>query len=60
MDYNLCRSRARPFNTTMGETYFIHINDLREAKLLSRRPKDLNDVIMIDQMLEELAKRKEK
>ncbi|CAG5070499.1 hypothetical protein DYBT9623_03044 [Dyadobacter sp. CECT 9623] len=59
MEYDVCRKRARAFTTSAGEILFIHINDLREAKLLSRRPKDLSDVVMIDQMLEELAKRKE-
>jgi hypothetical protein len=56
MEYNACRSRAREFISSVGhKVYFIHINDLREFKILARRPKDLNDVLMIDQLLEGIA-----
>lgn len=54
-DYKLCRSRAKPFDTSRGpRVYFLHINDLRELKVLARRPKDLNDVLMIDELLKEI------
>ncbi|SDG86337.1 hypothetical protein SAMN04487996_12477 [Dyadobacter soli] len=58
MEYDTCRSRAREFLTVEGLTiHFIHINDLRELKILARRPKDLHDVLMIDELLEKLGKR---
>jgi hypothetical protein len=57
MEYNVCRFRAREFTSSVGhKIYFIHINDLREFKILARRPKDLNDVLMIDELLEGIAK----
>lgn len=53
-EYDQCRSRARPFDTSGGfRIYFLHINDLRELKVLARRPKDLSDVMMIDELLNE-------
>lgn len=56
-DYDLCRTRAKPFDTWRGpRIYFLHINDLRELKVLACRPKDLNDVILIDELLKELDK----
>ena len=59
MEYAACRERAREFVTGSGyKIYFVHINDLREFKVLSRRPKDLNDIIMIDQLLDHLKDKK--
>ncbi|RRB07671.1 DUF6036 family nucleotidyltransferase [Larkinella rosea] len=56
-NYDDCRSRAREFTTKQGQIIrFIHINDLREIKILARRPKDLNDVLMIDELLNEQRK----
>ncbi len=56
IEYDSCRSRANEFVTKDGlKIYFIHINDLREVKILARRPKDLQDVIMIDELLEKMA-----
>lgn len=53
MDFNDCMSRARDFQSSAGyKIHFVHINDLREFKLFARRPKDLNDVLMIDEMIE--------
>ncbi|MBO0931183.1 DUF6036 family nucleotidyltransferase [Fibrella aquatilis] len=53
-DYEQCRARAKPFETSRGpRVYFLHINDLRELKILARRPKDLTDVLMIDELLNE-------
>lgn len=58
MEYDACRLRARDFITEQGITiHFVHINDLRELKILARRPKDLYDVIMIDELLEKLNKK---
>ncbi|QKZ13034.1 DUF6036 family nucleotidyltransferase [Spirosoma sp. KUDC1026] len=57
LDYAACRKRAKPFITKGGQTiYFLHINDLRETKVLARRTKDLNDIIMIDEIIEEVKK----
>ena len=57
LEYNTCRERAREFVSSAGfKIYFFHINDLRESKILARRPKDLNDVLMIDQLIEENAR----
>ena len=56
-DYAECRERARAFTTAGGQIiYFLHINDLRETKVLARRTKDLNDILMIDELI---AARKE-
>lgn len=53
-NYDDCRSRAQEFTTKDGHKIrFIHIEDLREIKILARRPKDLNDVLMIDELLKE-------
>lgn len=58
IEYDICRARAKDFLTAEGVViHFIHINDLRELKILARRPKDLQDVIMIDDLLERIAKR---
>lgn len=58
MEYDACRSRASEFRTEDGQVIlFIHINDLRELKLLARRPKDLQDVMMIDALLERMRKK---
>ncbi len=57
LDYYACRKRARPFTTKGGQLiYFLHINDLRETKILARRTKDLNDILMIDEIIEEVKK----
>lgn len=54
LNYDDCRQRARLWTSESGsKAYFLHINDLREAKVLARRPKDLYDVIRIDELLEE-------
>ncbi|WP_221390199.1 hypothetical protein [Dyadobacter sp. NIV53] len=52
MEYEICRARAREFISAVGfKIFFFHINDLRESKILARRPKDLNDVLMIDELI---------
>lgn len=56
MEYNECRERAREFVSAVGfKIYFFHINDLRESKVLARRPKDLNDILLIDDLLKRLS-----
>lgn len=51
-NYGECRKRARATVLKGGYTvYFLHVNDLREVKILARRPKDLSDVIMIDELI---------
>lgn len=56
MEYTECRERAREFISATGfKIYFFHINDLRESKILARRPKDLNDILMIDDLLKRLS-----
>jgi hypothetical protein len=57
LDYYACRKRAKAFTTKGGQViYFLHINDLRETKVLARRTKDLNDILMIDEIIEEVKK----
>ena len=57
LDYHACRKRAKAFTTKNGQViYFLHINDLRETKVLARRTKDLNDILMIDEIIEEVKK----
>lgn len=56
LEYTECRERAREFISATGyKIYFFHINDLRESKILARRPKDLNDILMIDDLLKRLS-----
>jgi hypothetical protein len=44
--------RSRKLVTDYGATiHFLHLNDLREVKILARRPQDIRDVIMIDDFL---------
>ncbi len=57
LNYDECRQRAKSWTSEGGhKAWFLHINDLRETKILARRPKDLNDVLRIDEMLEERKK----
>jgi len=57
LNYQECRKRAKPFTMTGGQIiYFLHINDLRETKVLARRTKDLNDILMIDELIDEVKK----
>jgi hypothetical protein len=56
MEYKECRERAREFVSVIGfKIYFFHINDLRESKILARLPKDLNDILLIDDLLKRLS-----
>ncbi len=56
-NYAVCRKRAKSVVLSGNYTvYFLHINDLRETKVLARRTKDLNDILMIDELI---AARKE-
>ncbi len=56
-NYADCRQRAKSVVLKGNYTvYFLHVNDLRETKVLARRTKDLNDILMIDELI---AARKE-
>ncbi|QRR02132.1 hypothetical protein [Dyadobacter sandarakinus] len=55
MGFDECMARAREFTSSIGyKLYFVHINDLREFKVWARRPKDLNDILMIDELIEKI------
>jgi hypothetical protein len=57
LNYDECRARSGNFTTKDGQTlHFLHIQDLRESKILARRLKDLNDILMIDELLLEQEK----
>lgn len=51
LDFYVCERRARVWKVVDNPVKFLHINDLREAKILARRPQDLRDVILIDDFL---------
>lgn len=51
LDFYICERRARISEVLGIPVKFLHINDLRKAKILARRPQDLRDVIMIDDFL---------
>lgn len=54
LNYDDCRQRAKQWISEGGhKAYFLHINDLRETKILARRPQDLCDVLRIDELIEE-------
>ena len=54
LKYDDCRQRAKSWTSEGGhKAYFLHIDDLRETKVLARRTKDLYDVLRIDELLEE-------
>nr|WP_295930709.1 hypothetical protein [uncultured Dyadobacter sp.] len=45
-------NRSRSFTNGEGAViHFLHLNDLRELKVLARRPQDLRDVVMIDDFI---------
>ncbi|MGA0558418.1 hypothetical protein ACO2Q8_17285 [Larkinella sp. VNQ87] len=51
-----CYSRALAFRNPHGHTiHFLHLNDLRETKVLARRPQDLRDIVLIDDFLKKGA-----
>ena len=48
-----CFQRSRSVVNQYGNTiHFLHLNDLREQKIVARRPQDLRDIVMIDDFLE--------
>lgn len=52
-DFDECYKRAR-IQQIQGRTIrVLHINDLREVKVLAKRNQDFRDVIMIDDFLNE-------
>lgn len=51
-DFDVLFERSRITTNGQGSViHFLHLNDLRELKILARRPQDLRDVIMIDDFL---------
>lgn len=51
-DFNECFLRSRSVQNQYGNIiHFLHLNDLREQKIVARRPQDLRDIIMIDDFL---------
>ncbi len=59
LDFYVCERRARVSEVLGIPVKFLHINDLREAKILARRPQDLRDVILIDDFLKLIDGKKE-
>lgn len=52
-----CFQRSRSVMNQYGNTiHFLHLNDLREQKIVARRPQDLRDIVMIDDFLERARK----
>ncbi|MCF2444330.1 hypothetical protein L0657_10210 [Dyadobacter sp. CY345] len=53
-DFDVLFERSRMTTNAQGSViHFLHLNDLRELKVLARRPQDMRDVIMIDDFLSE-------
>lgn len=51
-NFEECFERSRTCTNPHGNTiHFLHLNDLRETKVLARRPQDLRDIIQIDDYL---------
>ena len=51
-DFDTLFDRSRKFVNVQGSAiHFLHLNDIRELKILARRPQDLRDVVMIDDFL---------
>ena len=51
-DFADCYQRSRSCQNPHGNTiHFLHLNDLRETKILARRPQDIRDVIQIDDFI---------
>ncbi|WP_439585553.1 hypothetical protein [Dyadobacter bucti] len=53
VDFSELFKRSRKFENPHGSViHFLHLNDLRELKILARRPQDIRDVIMIDDLIQ--------
>lgn len=51
-DFNDCFLRSRSCQNQSGNTInFLHLNDLREQKVVAHRLQDLRDIVMIDDFL---------
>jgi hypothetical protein len=51
-DFDILFERSRITKNDQGSIiHFLHLNDLRELKILACRPQDIRDVIMIDDFL---------
>ena len=59
LDFYVCERRARVSEVLGIPVKFLHINDLRAAKILARRPQDLRDVIMIDDFMKLIDRKQE-
>ena len=56
LDFYTCLMRSNIHKFVSGEiVHFLHLNDLRESKVLARRAIDLRDVILIDDFLNQNA-----
>ncbi|MFN3850528.1 MAG: DUF6036 family nucleotidyltransferase [Spirosomataceae bacterium] len=52
-DFDECYQRSRVQQIQEHTIRLLHINDLREVKVLAKRNQDLRDVIMIDDFLKD-------
>lgn len=51
-DFSESYARSRSFQNDHGHTiHFLHLNDLREQKVVAHRMQDLRDIIMIDEFI---------
>ncbi|GAB4032102.1 hypothetical protein [Spirosoma jeollabukense] len=56
-DFAECFQRSRTCRNDSGSLiHFLHLNDLREQKIVAHRPQDLRDIVMIDEFIEESKK----
>lgn len=59
-DFADCFRRARSVTNQFGHTiHFLHLNDLREQKVVARRMQDLRDIIQIDDFLKKAKRQQE-
>jgi len=57
-DFTECYHRSRTCRNDSGSLiHFLHLNDLRDQKIVARRPQDLRDIVMIDEFIDEVKKR---
>jgi hypothetical protein len=56
-DFTECFQRSRSVKNQYGHTiHFLHLNDLREQKVVARRLQDLRDIVMIDDFIAKAEK----
>lgn len=57
-DFTECYQRSRTCRNDSGNLiHFLHLNDLREQKVVAHRLQDLRDIVMIDEFINEVKKR---